>query len=93
MAIKYTGSSGLWTLSAAEFFGGDKSGDDGRKVICWNLAPIWDAYPDHRSIVLVVEHGAGERDIVACMTQFGAAGPYEDITLMELNAVYSGNYG
>ena len=90
MAIRYTGSSGLWTMSAVEFLGGDKSEDDGRLVICWNLAPLREMYPDHRSVVLVVEHGAGEKDVIACMTEFGAAGPFEDITSMELAAVYSG---
>ena len=91
MAIKYTGS-GIWTMDVPVFFGGEPDESDGRKMICWNIAPLRDAYPDHQSIVLVVEHGAGERDIVACQTQFGAAGPYENITKMELNAVYSGHH-
>ncbi|MBO7739181.1 MAG: hypothetical protein J6S18_02320 [Oscillospiraceae bacterium] len=92
MAIKYTGSSGLWTMDAPVFLGGEPDENDGRKVVCWNLAPLRELYPDRQSVVLLVEHGIGERDIIACQTQFGAAGPYENITKMELDAVYSGHH-
>ena len=44
MAIRYTGSSGLWTMDAPVFFGGEPDENDGRKVVCWNLAPLRELY-------------------------------------------------
>ena len=40
MAIRYTGSSGLWTMDAPVFFGGEPNKNDGRKVVCRSLNPI-----------------------------------------------------